>query len=76
MVDEELCSNFFRQRFRYIIKYFNKLGGTRQLVSLDRDFFYSELKKIRAQIMAIQTDEDVKNSIWFPFLEVAKYGIR
>lgn len=63
MEDEELCSAFFRQRFRYIIKYFNKLGGTRQLVSLDRDFFYYELKKIRAQIIAIQSDEDVKNSI-------------
>ena len=63
MEDEELCSTFFRQRFRYIIKYFNKLGGTRQLVSLDRDFFYYELKKIRPLIMAIQSDEDVKNSI-------------
>ena len=63
MEDEELCSTFFRQRFRYIIKYFNKLGGTRQLVSLDRDFFYYELKKIRPLIIAIQSDEDVKNSI-------------
>ena len=63
MEDEEVCSTFFRQRFRYIIKYFNKLGGTRQLVSLDRNFFYHELKKIRSLIMAIQSDEDVKNSI-------------
>lgn len=63
MEDYELCASFFRQRVRYITKYFNKLGGTRQLVSLDREFFYHELKKIRPQIMAIQSDEDVKNSI-------------
>ena len=63
MEDYELCASFFRQRVRYITKYFNKLGGTRQLVSLDRDFFYYELKKIRPLIMAIQSDEDVKNSI-------------
>lgn len=63
MEDEELCSAFFRQKVRYIIKYFNKLGGTRQLVSLDKEFFYQELKKIRPLIMAIQSDEDVKNSI-------------
>ena len=63
MEDEELCSAFFRQRTRYISKYFNKLGGTRQLVSLDREFFYTELKKIRPQIMAIQSEEDLKNSI-------------
>lgn len=63
MEDEELCSVFFRQRTRYISKYFNKLGGTRQLVSLDRNFFYTELKKIRPQIIAIQSEEDLKNSI-------------
>lgn len=62
MEDKELCLTFFRKKISYIIKYFNKLGGTRQLVSLDRDFFYQELKRIRPQIMAIPSDEDVKNS--------------
>ena len=61
--NEDLCTTFFRRKFHYITKYFNKLGGSRQLVSLDRDFFYNELKRIRYQIMAIQSDENVKNSI-------------
>lgn len=34
-----------------IYKYFNRLGATKQLAFLDRNFFYKELEKVYARIM-------------------------
>ena len=57
--EEELFSTSFRQRIRYIAQYFNRLGATRQLISLDRDFFYDELTKLKPTLLKIFTDEDI-----------------
>ena len=62
MEDEEIYSEHFRQRFRYISQYFNRLGATKQLISLDRSFFYDQLKLMRDEILMIHTDEDVKSN--------------
>lgn len=61
MNDPELCSEHFRQRTRAISQYFNKLGATKQLISLDRTYFIDTLKNLRDRIMNVRTDEDVKN---------------
>ena len=61
MDNEDVASEHFRQRSRWISQYFNKLGAVRQLRSLNRDFFYSELYKLKDVLLKIKTDEDVKN---------------
>lgn len=62
MDDDEICKEHFRQRFRFISQHFNKVGATKQLISLGRSYFYDTLVAMRSQILAIETDEDVKNA--------------
>ncbi len=61
MDNEDVSSEHFRQRTRWISQYFNKMGATRQLASLDREFFYEELMRMKKTILDIKTDEDVKS---------------
>lgn len=61
MNNEDVSSEHFRQRSRWISQYFNKMGAVKQLRSLNRDFFYSELVKLKDVILNIKTDEDVKS---------------
>lgn len=49
----EIMSQWFKARNRFITKYLNKLGGTRLLSTLPRDFFTEELTKIKPQILAV-----------------------
>jgi hypothetical protein len=58
---EDVASEHFRQRSRWISQYFNKVGAVKQLRSLNRDFFYSELVKLKDVLLRIKTDEDVKS---------------
>lgn len=60
MGNEDVANEHFRQRSRWIAQYFNKVGAVKQLRSLDRDFFYSELVKLKDILLKIKTDEDVK----------------
>ena len=60
MDNEDVASEHFRQRSRWIAQYFNKVGAVKQLRSLNRDFFYSELVKLKDVLLNIKTDEDVK----------------
>lgn len=60
MDNEDVANEHFRQRSRWISQYFNKIGAVKQLRSLDRDFFYSELTGHKDIILSIKTDEDVK----------------
>ena len=46
-------SQSFKARNRFITKYLNKLGGTRLLSTLSREFFKKELTKIKSQILAV-----------------------
>ena len=57
----EIIEQSFKARNRFITKYLNKLGGTRLLSTLPREFFTSELTKIKPQILAVTgtlKDED------------------
>lgn len=58
---EELFSEHPRQRYRWIVQHFNKIGAIKQLMSLDRSFFRAELERVKPIIRAVETDEDVKN---------------
>lgn len=60
MQNEDVTGEHFRQRTRWISQYFNKMGAVRQLRSLNRDFFTSELNRVKDTILKIKTDEDVK----------------
>ena len=61
MDNEDVASEHFRQRSRWISQYFNKMGAVKQLRSLGRDYFYSELESLKDVILSIETDEDVKS---------------
>lgn len=61
MKNEDVAGEHFRQRSRWISQYFNKLGAVKQLRSLDRKFFSSELEKRKEVILSIKTDADVKS---------------
>lgn len=52
----------FRGRSIYISKYFNRLGGVRSLVYLDRDFFRKELEKKKDILLSISSTEEVTNN--------------
>lgn len=58
---DELFNEHSRQRYRWIIQHFNKMGATKQLMSLDRYFFKAELERVKPIIYEVKTDEDVKN---------------
>ncbi|MBD5176973.1 MAG: DUF4357 domain-containing protein [Bacteroidales bacterium] len=55
MDNPDVMLSFFKHRNRFITKYFNKLGGTRLLSTLPREYFYEELVRIKPQIMAVTT---------------------
>lgn len=57
----DLFSEHFRQKSRWIVQHFNKIGATKQLIALDREYFKSELEKVKNVIVSIKSDEDVKN---------------
>lgn len=52
----------FEGRFIYISKYFNRLGGVRSLVYLDREFFRKELENKKDIILGITNREEVTNN--------------
>lgn len=60
MDNDDVANEHFRQRSRWISQYFNKVGAVKQLRSLNREFFYSELTKLKDVLLSIKTDEDVK----------------
>ncbi len=56
MENEDVMSQFFKSRNRFITKYLNKLGGSRLLSTLDRNFFKAELTRIKPQILAVTSN--------------------
>ena len=62
MIDNpKVFVTFFKYKNRFITKHFNKIGGTRLLSTLSRDYFYNELSAIKDQIHAV-TPLSVKSS--------------
>lgn len=57
----EIIKNNFENRGLFISKYFNQVGGVKQLASLDKDYFYKECERMKSCILAIKSREDVQN---------------
>lgn len=54
MIDyPEIFSTFFKEKNRFITKHFNKIGGSRLLSALPREYFYDELCANKSQIVAV-----------------------
>lgn len=60
---EDIYSKCFRGRMIYITKYFNKMGGSKNLVALNRDFFYNELMKIKDVILSIKSEDEARDML-------------
>lgn len=58
MDNPEIMSQFFQYRHRFLIKHFNKLGGTKLLSVLPRESFYKELNTIKEKVLAIDFSPD------------------
>lgn len=48
------ASNSMEDRVNFVVSYFNKLGATKQLAYLDRDFFYNELSKVHDELISFK----------------------
>ena len=57
----EIVENYFDARGQFISRYFNILGGTKQLSSLNREQFKALLYKLKDRILSIKTVEDIHN---------------
>ena len=57
----KITDKAFEYRGLFIAKYFNRLGGSKQLSSLPREFFKMELEKIKDIILSITSKEQVSN---------------
>lgn len=57
----EITNTAFEHRGLFIAKYFNRLGGTKQLSLLPRTFFKEELEKIKDAILSITLREHISN---------------
>lgn len=60
---DELNANYFEGRANYIVMYFNQMGAVRQLASLPQEFFYNELKRIKDDVLKIQSREEVAGAL-------------
>lgn len=60
MDNRDISRSHYRDRLRYIIKWISRLGAAKQLAYLDRDYFYSELVKIKQDILSVNSYESVK----------------
>jgi len=52
----------FEMKGRFIANYFNRLGATRELAALPRDFFKQECYKFIDVIRSINTEDDLKKA--------------
>lgn len=59
--NQDMMEESFEHRGFFIAKYFNRLGGTKQISFLPREFFKKELESIKGTILAIKSRNDVSN---------------
>ena len=57
----KIFSESTKRRGQYIMKYFNVLGAVKELAYFDRDYFKSEMSKIKNDLLSIKaaTDEEL-----------------
>lgn len=58
--NQDIFDTPFENKGRYIANYFNRLGATRELSALPREFFKQECYKIKRILYSINTKEDLK----------------
>lgn len=58
--NKEILENSFEMRGRFIANYFNRLGATRELSALPRDFFKKECYNIKNVLESIKSETDLK----------------
>lgn len=62
MIDyPDVFGSFFKERNRFVTKHFNKIGGTRLLSALPREYFYNELNRIKNQIIEVTSSASKSN---------------
>lgn len=61
----EITQKGFEYKGQFITKYFNRLGSSKQLVYMDKDFFYNTLEKIKDRIISMTTREDINNDVLY-----------
>lgn len=65
----EIMSQYMENRNRFVTKHLNKLGGTKLLSMLPREYFYNELINIKEQILEVKgtadNDDDVVDTFFF-----------
>lgn len=59
--NQDITNKAFEHRGFFIAKYFNRLGGTKQISFLPREFFKKELESIKGTILSINSRNDVSN---------------
>ena len=59
--NQDIMEVAFEYRGFFIAKYFNRLGGAKQISFLPREFFKKELESIKGTILAIKSRNDVSN---------------
>lgn len=57
----DITQNAFDARGQYISRYFNLLGGTKQLSFMDKDYFKKKLIEIKPKLEQIKSIQDVQN---------------
>lgn len=57
----EVMDNAFAARGQYISRYFNMIGGTKELAFMDKDYFKKVLEHIKPSLMSITSIDDVQN---------------
>lgn len=57
----EVMSTAFENRSRFMAKYVNLIGGSKQLSYLDRNYLKAELEKVKPTILRVLTRDDVQN---------------
>lgn len=60
--NKEILENSFEMRGRFIANYFNRLGATRELSALPRDFFKKECYNIKNVLESIKSETDLKRA--------------
>lgn len=60
-IHPEIMEIAFKHRARFIAKYFNMLGATKQLSALPKQFFIDELERLTPVILSIKGEKDVLN---------------
>ena len=61
IVNPEIMQTAFDARGQYISRYFNMLGGTKQLSFMDKNYFMRKLDEIKPKLEQITSIKDVQN---------------